>query len=101
MNKQLVAAWSQISRGVVKKLSRPGQNLSPRIGKNCLSLVKKIRCRVKKMVAAWLKNESRPSLEISHSMFEIIVAALLKISRGKPKKQSLHSRKISPSVVKK
>ena len=35
------------------------------------------------MVAAWLKNESRPGLKISHSMFEIIVAALLKISRGK------------------
>ena len=53
------------------------------------------------MVAAWLKNESRPGLKIKFSMFEIIVAALLKISRGKSKKQSLHSRKISPGVVKK
>ena len=63
-------------------------------------LVEKIRCRVEKKVAAWLKAESRRGLKFSHSMFEIIVAALLKISRGKSKKQSLHSRKVSPGVVK-
>ena len=64
-------------------------------------LVEKNCCRVEKKVAAWLKNESRLGPKISHSMFKIIVAALLKISRGKSKKQSLHSRKVSRGVVKK
>ena len=67
---------------MVKSLSRPGQNFSPCIGKISLSLVEKVRCRVEKMVAAWLKKKARPGRKISHSMVENIVVALLKISRG-------------------